>query len=226
MRVEQLGEKHMRVYGLRLPAKSLGWLVGMICFGLAILYPPLMGIPMYGSIPFNGLMGGWRYDFSYLLQTGGIFWHIVAYLRWQHMTFSPISLRTLVTLFAPYAFVPVTLPVCLLFCWRYGVDYAPRPSIWRGILAALCGLCVSLVLVFVLDQVGGRMVIYSTHISYTGNLAVRSVIGSVWNAAILQSFLLVLPCLGLGGLLAWRQRQLEARFAFARRVPVNTRSNE
>ncbi len=208
----------MRVYGLKLSVKSQAWLLCAICFGLAVLHPPLSGLSMPDTVPFDGAAFSWRYNFFFVLQSGGIFWHVVSFVRWQGQVFVPISYRVLVPLFAPYCFVPVTLPLCALFLWRYLVDFAPRPTLVRGLLAVSLAFMASLALVFVLDQLGGRLFIYTSHISFTGNLEVRSLITTVWITSIVQSALLVLPCLATGGALAWRQRTLEGRLGLPRQA--------
>lgn len=207
----------MRVYGLKLPMKSQGWLLAVICFGLAVLHPPFSGLSASGNLPFDSAAFGWRFNFSSLLATGGIAWHVISYLHWRSM-FYPSSDRMLVTLFAPYCFVPVVLALCVAILWRRLVDYAQSPTILRGVLSVLFALISSLVLIFVLDQIGGRMFIYTTHISFTGNLEVRALMTNVWITAVVQSALLALPCLIIGGLLAWRQRRLESHMGFARRA--------
>ncbi|HXR64763.1 MAG TPA: hypothetical protein VN729_02495, partial [Ktedonobacteraceae bacterium] len=130
----------MRVYGLKSPAKSLGWLLGLIIFGLAILYPPVprSGFSFYSFYASPTTLSTW-----YGLTTGGIGWHVIAYIRWQTIVNNPWTLRTMFTEFSPYCFVPVTLPISVIILWRKLVDEAVRPTIVRGVLTTLSALVCS-----------------------------------------------------------------------------------
>jgi len=213
----------MRVYGLKSSAKSLGWLAGLIFFALAVLYPSFPGLSnSLGYSPGTNIVSIWQYDFTILFTSGGIAWHVVEYLRWQTFANSPWTLRTMFTEFSPYCFVPITLPISVILLWRRLVDEAVRPTIVRGVLTALSALICSLALVFLLDWLGGHALLYMLSISLMANLEVRALISEIWITALFQSVLLLLPCLVLGGLIAWRQGRLETRASFARRA---TRTN-
>ena len=79
------------------------------------------------------------------------------------------------------------------------------------VLTMLLALLSSLLLVFLLDWVGGRVLLYLVRVSLTGNIEIRSLISLIWMTSIIQSTVLALPCLAVGGLLAWRQGYLETR---------------
>ena len=218
----------MRVYGLTSPVKSLGWLLGIICLGLALLYPPVPGLyqsfPDFSlsvSLPLERAFWDWHSNFSYVLATGGVVWQVIVYLHRQSFAGTIGNSRTLFSEFAPICFVPVTLTLSALILWRRVVDYAPRPTIVRGVLAVLFALLSSLLLVFLLDWVGGRALLYFVRISLTGNIEIRSLISVIWITSIVQTIVLALPCLAVGGLLAWRQGYLETR---ARSLRRNTRT--
>ena len=213
----------MRVYGLKSSAKSFGWLLGLLFFGLTILYPPVPFSVLAAASPLASALSGLRYNFSYTLTTGGIVWQIISYLHWQSFASIPWMSRTLVTEFAPYCFVPVTLPLCALVLWPRLVDYAARPTIIRGVLTVLLTLISSLVLIFLLDWVGGRVLLHILSISLMGNIEVRDLISVIWMTAIIQSVLFALPFLVIGGLLAWLQGYREDRLRSARRNASVTR---
>ncbi|HEY0756653.1 MAG TPA: hypothetical protein VGD98_22055 [Ktedonobacteraceae bacterium] len=206
----------MRVYGLTSSVKSLGWLVGVALFSLAILYPPFSSLPFSGLSYFDISLYGWRYNFLRDLQTGGLVWHILTYLHWRSPE-EPMNRYIWLTTFLPYCFVAVTLPLCSLFSWRRLVDYAVRPTIGRGVLAILLALWASLALIFVLDCLCGKAMLYLFSFPFYTNLEARALISAIWITAVVQSALLSLPCLALGGLLARRQSYLETRLK-ARRI--------
>ncbi len=220
----------MRIYGLTSPFKSQGWLLSVIYLGLAILYLPIPGLPQpipYFAMAINGPLAGmwygWHENFSYVLSTGGVVWQVLAYLRERNTLNLVWSGRALFVQFAPVCFVPVTLAVSAFFLWRRGVDYAPRPTVTRGVLAASLSLLVSLALIFLLDLIGGRVFLYIIQVSITTNIEIRSLISIIWVISLIQSIILALPCLAAGGLLAWRQRHLEARLTALRRNSLTAR---
>jgi hypothetical protein len=213
------GEKQMRVYGLKSSAKSLGWLAGLIFFALAVLYPSFPSLSnSLEYAPNLNIVSVWQDNFTALLTSGGIAWHVIEYLRRQTIANNPWTLRIMFTEFSPYCFVPVALPISVILLWRRLVDEAVRPTIVRGVLTALSALICSLALVFLLDWVGGHALLYMLRISLMANLEIRALISEIWTTALFQSVLLLLPCLVLGGLIAWRQGRLETRASFARRT--------
>src|SRR5260370_21476877 len=108
-------------------------------------------------------------------------------MQWQTFAHSAWTGRLLFSTFAPYCFVPVTLPICIIIMWRKLVYRDKRPTIVRGLLAVLCALALSLFLIFLLDWVGGRALLYALSISARGSLAVRGLISQVWSISIVQS---------------------------------------
>lgn len=202
----------MRVYGLKSPVKNLGWLLGGLFFLLAAFYPPFPSVGMYGSFVPTQVLSGWVYDLSQVATTGGLGWHILSYIRWQHFASVSWTGRTLFTEFAPYSFVPVILPLCSIIIWRLLVYNAERPTVIRGLLAVLLALASSLLLVFLLAWVGGRVLLYILSISPRGAFTARSLISFVWGVSIAQSVWFLLPCLVLGGALARWQARMVLRY--------------
>jgi hypothetical protein len=199
----------MRVYGLKSSAKNLGWLVGLSFFLLAILFPPLPTTTLYyiGN-SLNRDMANWVYTFFYTGAFGALAWRIEDYMQWQAYVHAPATGRLLFESFAAYCFVPVALPICSLIAWHFLVHRAKRPTILLGLLAVVLTMIGALLLVFLLDQVGGRLLLSVLSISGRGNLEVDGVISNVWMTAISQIAWFLLPCLWIGALLAWWQEKL------------------
>lgn len=205
----------MRVYHLKPPVKSLGWLVGLSFFLLATLFPPLPVATLYtigNSI--NREFGAWVYTFFYTGAFGGLAWRLQAYLQWQTFARSPLTGRLLFTQFAPYAFVPVTLTISTLIVWRWLVYRAQRPTVFvlRGLWAVVLAFAFSLLLVYLLDEVGGHLLLSALSLSGRGNLEVEGLLTSIWATALAQSAWFFLPCLVIGELLAWWQENLWLKF--------------
>lgn len=205
----------MRVYGLRSPVKSFGWLVGVICFGMAVLYPSFPGLLLSLSSPAGGsTIAAWAYSFVHVLASGGLVWHIASYLRWQAVVSSPWTSRAMFVEFSPLCFLPAMLPFSVLLSWRWLVTYAASPTIFRGLLSVILAFACSLALVFLLDQVGGRIMLHVLFISFATNLEIRGLMATIWKTAVIQSAFLALPSLAVGGVLAWHQARLGARPRF------------
>ena len=197
----------MRVYGLKLFVKNLGWLVGLCFFLVAVLFPPL---PIQ-ALSYGGFAASRQsYLFLYTGSAGGIFWHLRDYLQWQAYVHNPSNGRTLFTDFAPYCFVPVTLPICTIIAWHWLVSRAKYPNMLavRSLLAVVVALVSSLILVYLLDVIGGHLLLSVLSVRGVGNVEVRDLISGVWLTAISQSTWFLLPCLGIGALLAWWQETL------------------
>ncbi|HEX7735297.1 MAG TPA: hypothetical protein VF458_10540 [Ktedonobacteraceae bacterium] len=211
----------MRVYGLSSSVKSLGWLLGLTLSGLIVLYPPMVGISYTYLWPFYGEGYSWRFNILYNMKTGGLAWHLLGYLH--RSPYGYMSGYSTLAQCAPFLFVAVLFPLCAWLFWRRLVDYAERPTILRGMLSALLALGTSLVLTFLLDQAGGRIVLNLVNISLPRNLEIRAMISTIWITVVVQTALFALPTLVLGGLLAWLQGQREARFRARRPVLHVTR---
>jgi hypothetical protein len=202
----------MRVQGLKSPGKSLGWLLSLIFFGIAILYPSFPSQVIALAYPGGYTpISAWAYSFNYVFATGGIVWQVISYLRRQAVAPNPWSGRTLFINFSPYCFVPVILPLCALLLWRLLVTHSVRPTIVRGLLAVMCAFASTLLLIFLLDQGGARVLLSILSLSYRGNLEARVVMTTIWETALLQAALFFLPYLAIGSALAWWQRRLNAK---------------
>lgn len=208
----------MRVYGLSSPVKSLGWLLRLIFAGLLVLYPPIAGISYADLWPAYGEGYTWHFNVLYNMKTGGLVWHLLEYLH--RPPYGYISGYSTLAQCAPFLFIAVLFPLCARLFWRRLVDYAERPTILRGMLAAVLALGTALVLTYLLDWVGGRIVLHLAYVSLPRNLEIRAMISTIWITAVVQTALFALPALALGGLLAWFQGQREARFR-ARRPALN-----
>ncbi len=204
----------MRVYGLKGPGHQTGWWLSLFCLGLAILYPALprtllsLGYPGQG-----GPLERWGYLFVHsILASGGIVWQFVSYLHWQTFTQNSWSARTIFTEFAPFCFVPLILPVCVLLVWNRLVTNALRPpTVWRGLASVLLATICAGAFIFLLVQIGGRVLLHLMFVSLYANLEIRALMEITWLTALGQLALFVLPLLALGGYLAWHQQRRETR---------------
>jgi hypothetical protein len=216
----------MRVYGLKAPGHHFGWLISLFCFGLAILYPPLPGELLnsaYASgsplavwnfmFPGGSPLASWHYVFFQSIPgSGGIAWQLIHYIRWQTYALTSWSGRTMFVEFAPFSFVPIILPVCVLLLWQRLVTNAIRtPTIWRGLASVLLAFVSTGALIFLLDQVGGRVFLHIVYVSLTANLEVRELMDIIWLTSLGQLALFLLPLLALGGGLARYQQRHETR---------------
>lgn len=197
----------MRINGAKLFIKNLGWLVGLCFFLLAVFFPSLPASVFYQAStvfrPQSSL-------FLYTGSSGGIFWHVRDYLQWQSYVHNPSNGRTLFTDFAPYCFIPVTLFISTIITWQWIVSRPKDPKllIVRSLLAAVVAFVGSLILTYLLDVVGGHLLLAVISVRGVGNLEIRDLISGVWQTSISQAIWLFLPCLGLGALLAWWQQTL------------------
>jgi hypothetical protein len=186
------------------PVKNLAWLLGSLFFLLAAFYPPLPMPILSAYTPY----GGWMYNFFQIGAAGGPGWILFSALpHWHTLT------RTfLIYELAPYCFIPVVLPLCALLSWKFLVYRANRPTLLRGLMAVVLASVLSLIGVFLLDWIGGRVYLTLFPASPLGALTARGLISQAWYNAIAQSALLLLPCLVIGGALAFWQERLWRRF--------------
>lgn len=202
----------MRVYGLKSPVRNLAWLLGGLLFLLAVLYPPFSRSMSYSGYSTGVTFASWMSGILSVLATGGPVWHILSYLRWQSLAQIPATGRDIFSEFAPSCFIPLLLPFCSILLWRWLVYNAENPTIIRGLLAVLLALVSSLFLTFLLDEIGGRILLSILSLSGRGNLEARGLMATVWDTSLAQFMLLLIPCLVVGGMLAWWQRRLVVRY--------------
>lgn len=194
----------MRVFGLKPPVKNLAWRLGGLFFLFAVFYPQLP-IPMASL--YTTYDSNWTYDFLQVGATGGPGWQLLSALRWHTLTRS-----TLIYDISPYCFMPVVLPLCAILSWKFLVYRAERPTLIRGLGAVLLAMILSLLTVFLLDWIGGRIFLTIFPASPRGALVARGLISLAWSNAIAQSILLLIPCLIVGGVLAYWQKKLWRRY--------------
>lgn len=201
------------------PLRSPGWLLGITFFLLTAFYPSLPSI-----VPYNGYDTGWSYDFFHLGAAGGVGTQIFSYFFLRRLPYIMgfVAGRTIFMNFALYSFLPIILPLCILLTWRLLVYRASHPTIARGILAVLIAFVLSLVLIFLLDEIGGRALLYVLALPGNGSVEARSMMAGAWTVATVQSAWFLLPCLLLGGLAAWWQ---ESRWrSYMHQVPKDIRA--
>lgn len=197
----------MRIYGLKSPVKNLSWLLGSLFFLLIAFYPRFY-IAGLDNNPASSMAS----IFSETISLGGVGWRLLMYIIWRTPGDISWTGRALFTYLAPYCFVLVTLPACSVVIWQRLVYNAELPTVLRGLLAVLLSLICSLLLAFVLDWVGGRVLLHILTISLNGNIEARGLISLTLQVAIAQTVLLLIPCLIIGGALAWWQRQLVLKY--------------
>lgn len=213
----------MRVHGLKSPGHHFGWLMGLFCFGLAILYPALpRGLFLSGYPGSGSPLADWSYLFvNSILASGGIVWHIISYLHWQTFVLNPWTARTLFAEFAPFCFVPIVLPLCVWLFWSRLVTHSIRtPTTWRGVESVLLALVCAGVLIYLLDQIGGRVLLHIMYVTLTANLEIRGLMEIIWRISVGQLVLLAFPLLALGGGLARYQQLHETRPRSRQPIPA------
>jgi hypothetical protein len=134
--------------------------------------------------------------------TGGIGWQLLYRINVQYL-----NIRSLFEDVLPYCFVPVTLPLCTIVVWSFLATRETRPTLLRGLLAVLASVALSIVLVFLLDWVGVKALLTVFPLSSRAAIEVRGVSAQAWSNALVQSGLLLVPCLIIGGVFSrWQER--------------------
>lgn len=218
---------------MKKPCKSLGWLLGPLFLGLVVGYPPAYGFSLAGTWIFTIAYHGWIENVIEDLRVGGVAWHMLAYQQMQaagydHMAYiinvpgiafhsgtvsvSPTEGFTSLMQILPYCAVALAFPLCSWLLWRKCVDDAERPTMLHGVGTAFLALIASLVLIFLLDRVGGSVMLRLASLDDpTTNYKIQLLIQSIWITAVIQTVLFALPALILGGLLAWCQEKMNGR---------------
>lgn len=163
------------------------WLMCGIAFIIATLFPPLNFPINYSLIP--GLL---QPLVVYGVQ-GGIGWQLLHYI--QEDAVASYSLGELFVLIAPFCTVPLFLTLSAILTWRRVVNRSPRPTVRRGLLAAVLATVFALLTIVVLDLlILGPFALFTHN---EGNLLGLIIFAL---AALAQS-LWVLPALLLAGAL-------------------------
>ncbi len=163
------------------------WLMGGITFIITTFFPPLNSSLNYNLIP-DLLQPLVAYNAQ-----GGIFWQILHYIQENAAASYPVG--ALLGLIVPFCTVPLFLTLSSVVTWRRVVNRAPRPTVRRGLLAAVLATVFALLTIVALDAlILGPFALFAPD---TGNVLGLIIIAI---AAVAQS-LWVLPALLLAGAL-------------------------